>query len=252
MKGYSAMTSPIVPTSEEKRERRRIAWARRRAANLEATRLEDRLRMQKRRAQDPERLRAIQRKSHAKHIEKRRAASRAHYQAHKEERSRYNAAYRLAHKEERAVKDRAYRQRVGETRRKKIREYHAQHKEQIAARRRAYRLEHPEELRARHARWRKANPEACQAHGQRRRALVANAPRNDLTREQWEAIKKHYKYRCVYCGKKMQRLTMEHLTPFSKGGSNTLDNVVPACKSCNSKKRDRGPLVPVQPLLLVV
>ena len=47
----------------------------------------------------------------------------------------------------------------------------------------------------------------------------------------------------------MKRLTMDHITPISKGGAHTASNIVPACQSCNSKKNNRAPLKPVQPIL---
>ena len=84
----------------------------------------------------------------------------------------------------------------------------------------------------------------------RRRARKLSAPRNDLTTKQWQTIKEHYHHSCVYCGKKPKRLTQDHITPLSKGGSHTLHNVIPACQSCNSRKHTGPPLKPVQPLLL--
>ena len=99
--------------------------------------------------------------------------------------------------------------------------------------------------------WQSANPDKLRAISARRRARKVNAPVNNLTAAQWEAIKVHYKYRCVYCGKKPKRLTQDHLTPLSKGGGHTASNVVPACRSCNSQKHAGPPLTPVQPLLLV-
>jgi len=83
----------------------------------------------------------------------------------------------------------------------------------------------------------------------RRRARKATAPQNDLTTAQWKAIQAHYKHRCIYCGIKPRKLTMDHLTPISKGGSHTVSNIVPACKECNFKKHAGPPLAPVQPLL---
>lgn len=52
-------------------------------------------------------------------------------------------------------------------------------------------------------------------------------------------------YRCVYCGD-YKGLSADHVIPESKGGSTTLDNLVAACRKCNSKKGTKldftGPL----------
>ncbi len=47
-----------------------------------------------------------------------------------------------------------------------------------------------------------------------------------------------YKGICVYC-KKAKANTKDHIIPLSKGGTNYIDNIVPACVSCNSSKRDK-------------
>jgi hypothetical protein len=86
-----------------------------------------------------------------------------------------------------------------------------------------------------------------------RRAQRQNAAINDLTAAQWREIQEVYDHRCVYCGKRRKgRLTQEHLTPLSKGGDHTAANVVPACKTCNSRKQAGPVLRPVQPLLLTL
>lgn len=62
---------------------------------------------------------------------------------------------------------------------------------------------------------------------------------NTLTAKEWNEILKQYNFRCVYCNKKFSSVnkpTRDHIIPISKGGDNTKENVVPACKSCNSKK----------------
>lgn len=117
--------------------------------------------------------------------------------------------------------------------------------------RKEWREENIEKVRANVHDWRRQHPDRAQQHSASRRALKKNAPVNDLTPEQWEAIKQHYGYRCVYCQRKMKRLSMDHITPLSKGGSHTYTNIVPACRSCNSTKHDGPPPKPVQPLLLI-
>ena len=46
--------------------------------------------------------------------------------------------------------------------------------------------------------------------------------------------------KCQYCGVTTD-LTLDHVIPRSKGGRSTWDNLVTACKSCNSKKGDYTP-----------
>ena len=51
---------------------------------------------------------------------------------------------------------------------------------------------------------------------------------------------------CLYCGKETlpfggneeDAFVVDHLIPRIKGGTNDINNLVPACKSCNSKKGD--------------
>lgn len=44
---------------------------------------------------------------------------------------------------------------------------------------------------------------------------------------------------CAYCGRDDLPLTRDHVQPLSRGGRHAVDNIVPACKPCNSAKRDR-------------
>lgn len=48
---------------------------------------------------------------------------------------------------------------------------------------------------------------------------------------------------CFYCQRALPRseLTIDHFRPASKGGKNSLANLVPACGSCNQRKADKLP-----------
>lgn len=48
-------------------------------------------------------------------------------------------------------------------------------------------------------------------------------------------------YRCTYCGVEEPSLHCDHVIPLSRGGPTKPDNLVAACKSCNSAKKDRTP-----------
>lgn len=43
---------------------------------------------------------------------------------------------------------------------------------------------------------------------------------------------------CYYCGIPGE-MTVDHMIPISRGGTDFVDNIVPACQRCNSKKHDR-------------
>ena len=55
-----------------------------------------------------------------------------------------------------------------------------------------------------------------------------------------ENIFKRDNHTCLYCDKvfEKKKLTIDHVIPQSKGGPNTWDNLVTACKPCNGEKSD--------------
>ena len=58
-------------------------------------------------------------------------------------------------------------------------------------------------------------------------------------------------YTCIYCDCKRKNLmTIDHIIPQSKGGKNTWENMITACRSCNGEKSDLsleefGKIIPV-------
>lgn len=50
-------------------------------------------------------------------------------------------------------------------------------------------------------------------------------------------------YLCQYCGKEIGviKMTIDHVLPRSRGGTNSWENCVAACKDCNSRKADMTP-----------
>ena len=70
----------------------------------------------------------------------------------------------------------------------------------------------------------------------RRRAVLRNA--GTYTHAEWETLCAHYDHRCLCCGER-RPLTVDHVIPLSRGGSNTVDNLQPLCLSCNDRKGSR-------------
>lgn len=61
-----------------------------------------------------------------------------------------------------------------------------------------------------------------------------------LTSADWEQILIDFDNKCAYCGSQ-EKLCQEHFIPVSKGGGYTKRNILPACLSCNNKKRNKHP-----------
>lgn len=218
----------------------------------------------------------------AKNREKKRAHNRAYQAANREiirlqrqvyrrnnrERLREkHQKYYLAHREALLVYLREYQQKNRAALAEKQRQYAVKTRENMLERKRLYREKTREHRKAKQASWAEANKERLcayfreyrrthQAQGYAaraaRRARLAGASRNDLTRAQWQEILAVFQHCCAYCGRQMQRLTQDHITPLRFQGQHTLHNIVPSCRSCNSKKALNGPLQPVQPLLLTL
>lgn len=59
-------------------------------------------------------------------------------------------------------------------------------------------------------------------------------------------------FQCMYCGSVSKKgMTRDHVIPQSRSGQNTWQNCVTACRSCNSRKRNRTPEEAKMPLLAI-
>lgn len=94
---------------------------------------------------------------------------------------------------------------------------------------------------ARSRQWEIANPERHRAN--KRRAVSARKARiragGKFTPKDFDAVKKRQRQRCFDCGRCDVRLTIGHLVPVCKGGTNDLGNIVAQCMSCNHKQGGR-------------
>jgi len=225
-------------------------------------------RQRARRLANPDVVRAQDRAAYWRNRDRKIVQMRASYLAHRDERLAKREAYRLANGDLIRQQKKAYWAANREREVARVRAYHKAHKDELLARHRvyyrakrdellqrkkAYWAANRESLVAKHKIWARAHPDVERYHRQRKRARKLNAPVNDFTIAQWQDMQEHYNHRCAYCGKRAKgHLTQDHITPLSKGGSHTLSNIIPACRSCNSKKHTGPPLAPVQPLLLPI
>lgn len=62
-----------------------------------------------------------------------------------------------------------------------------------------------------------------------------DAVEHDLTPTQWRDLKAAWGG-CAYCGVTDKPLQRDCVQALSRGGRYTLENIVPACRSCNASK----------------
>ncbi len=80
------------------------------------------------------------------------------------------------------------------------------------------------------SRWSKAEHGAVQHY---RRALAAGSD-TDYAAAEWELMVAWFGRKCLGCGG--MPVTVDHVVPLSAGGSNSLPNLQPLCRRCNSSK----------------
>lgn len=72
---------------------------------------------------------------------------------------------------------------------------------------------------------------------QKRRARLLGAP-GSFTPKQWQHVVNIFENRCVSC-RKERPLAADHKVPLSRGGHNSIDNIQPLCRACNTSKHTR-------------
>lgn len=165
---------------------------------------------------------------------------------HKEQRRLTNKKYNDTHVEQKRKLSEAYKEQARQNVKLWIRENQSRKKEMD----RHYREKNLLKIKNRYRKYYEENIENYRSYRiihrehrkilqTQRRAREMGAGGNGLSSEQWGVIKRDYNYRCAYCGQKKE-LTIDHIVPLIKGGLHDKANVAPACKSCNSSKRDKS------------
>ena len=116
--------------------------------------------------------------------------------------------------------------------REAVQRWRLAHPERHNAKNRLYYARHRDERKAHMVVYNREHPEVPLAKWQNYRARK-RAATGSFTPAQW--LVESTGGRCAYCGG-TKPLEPEHRTPLSRGGSNTIDNIAPACHRCNARK----------------
>jgi 5-methylcytosine-specific restriction endonuclease McrA len=93
--------------------------------------------------------------------------------------------------------------------------------------------------------WRRDNLAQVSFYSHRSRVIKKQAP-GKFSFDEWKRLCDEFGNKCLACGK--EELTVDHIVPLIKGGTNYIHNIQPLCKSCNSSKNtktiDYRPFIP--------
>ena len=115
-----------------------------------------------------------------------------------------------------------------------MRRWRERDRERDRAAKRADYARRSDTVRAANALYARAHPEVARTKRHRRRARLISAG-GSFTTAEWRALVARYDGRCAYCGA-VGPLQVEHRVPLCRGGTNSIENIVPACLSCNMRK----------------
>lgn len=85
--------------------------------------------------------------------------------------------------------------------------------------------------------WKKANKEKVRANTRDYVSRKANAVGRYSTKDYIRLLRRNLN-KCYYCHEK-EANSIDHVLPLSRGGTNYIGNIVPACGSCNYSKGPR-------------
>jgi 5-methylcytosine-specific restriction endonuclease McrA len=176
------------------------------------------------------------RKSHPIEIIARRAV---YYQTHRVEIIAHQATYAQSHKTQITIRESDYRKTHHNVIAARAAIYRQEHRIMAREYSMVYRKAHKAEQIAYNALYLRTHLVTHSLSEAKRRAQKQSAG-GIFTEMDWNQVKAIYKERCAYCGKRT-KLTMDHIVPLVNGGFHGSPNIVPACRSCNSRKGVRPP-----------
>ena len=136
-------------------------------------------------------------------------------------------------------------------------EYYEKNKDRLNKVAREWTIKNKDKALENSRRWKKNNPEKVKTNNVRghknyrekypERKKLADHKRNAIIRKlnfgftdkDWNDCLYYFDNKCAYCGRKLGKPTLEHFIPVIKNGELSRWNVIPACKSCNSSKRNK-------------
>jgi 5-methylcytosine-specific restriction endonuclease McrA len=180
---------------------------------------------------------SARRKAYTESHREQESQSRKHFRENNKDRLREEQRlYREANKEKVAERKKQWQQ--GESYKEYQKQYQQGHKLEISEQKHQYYLSNREQFLEKQRQYLQTPQGRMvdKAHRHNRKAQK-RASQGSYTSEQLNEQFQRQKAKCYYCKKKLGKVWhADHVVPLSKGGSNTIDNIVVACEACNLHK----------------
>jgi len=167
---------------------------------------------------------------------------RRYYERHTQEVLDKNRAYYKGHTQEALGRGRKYYERHRQEVLIRCHKYYEEHVQESRDYHHKYYTEHIQKALETSIRWTQSHPdevrEIRRRANYRRRINLAGAD-GSYTEDEFKQLCLEFNDRCAYCGRGLDEvglLTPDHVIPLSRGGSDYIQNILPACQSCNSSK----------------
>lgn len=171
-----------------------------------------------------------------RHIEDVRRRRKDYYHRTKEESKRKSLEWYYGNKEKAKVRGSKYYEQNTDKIKERATQWAKENPDKVKVKNKRWEQKNPEKVAERHKKWNLRNPEKRKIIGKNAIYKRRGAISGKITSEEWLDLCQRYENKCLSCKKEGIKLTVDHVVPISKGGSNTIDNVQPLCRSCNSKK----------------
>lgn len=160
------------------------------------------------------------------------------YNKNKESYAEQSKEYRLKNLTEIKKKKKEYYFNNKEKINEKNKLYYINNKEKVMLQVSRYYQANKDIIKELNKKWCRENPEQVRElsrRGKIKRRLFEKNVEINFSINDWEKCKREFNNECAYCGCDGS-LEREHFVPLSKGGEYTKNNIVTACRSCNSSK----------------
>jgi 5-methylcytosine-specific restriction endonuclease McrA len=164
------------------------------------------------------------------------SCQKAFYQANKTYYAEYSKKHRAENPEIYSARDKKYYRQNSETIKERSREWYWKNLDRARENRRKTYDSDREAYIEKTRRWKRANRERAnqsdlQSIHRRRARLLSNGAYQISDKD----LRRLYALPCTYCGE-LESIQLDHIVPIARGGSHSIGNLAPACRTCNASK----------------